>query len=106
MVDLRFPGKFPLFWAGLTWHGFQSSGHHADSPHCNTLHVAGDLVTFPARPVIFPAKFPIGNPVENSPGNWKSSQGTYTAIGAVFDVTDESGPLLRPDGKACTVRVY
>src|SRR5713226_1181509 len=25
----------------------------------------------------FPEELPIGNPVENSPGNWKSSPGTY-----------------------------
>jgi hypothetical protein len=44
-TSCRFPASFPLFWTGLTWQDFQSAGHHADSPHCNTLHVAGDLVT-------------------------------------------------------------
>jgi len=29
--------------------------------------------------VTFPARLPIGNPVENSPGNRKGSPGTYTA---------------------------
>jgi len=74
MVDLRFPGKFStvLGWAYLQ--GFQSGGHHADSPHCNTRHVAGDLVTFPAS-------LPTGNRLENLPGNRKGSPGTYNAAG-------------------------
>ena len=28
--------------------------------------------------VSFPARLPVGNPVEDSPGNWKSSEGTYS----------------------------
>ena len=54
----------------LTWFGFNSGDRDAGTPQWSTPQKPDDLATFPVS-------LPIGNPVENFPGIWKGSWGTY-----------------------------